>query len=259
MTCPIGGTAPARVPHRGEVQIRPDRFVFQLTSNGYESTADMANRSCIIRIKKRLGYAFRTFPEGDLLDHIAAAQPQYLGAVYCVVTQWCAGGKKASTDLRGEGRFRRALQVLDWVVREIFEQTPLLEGHQQAQERAANPALNWLRQTALAVEADARLDEYLSASELADVCRSHGIPIPGVADDALEQKAILRIGCLMAKVFGAGDALNAEGYCIERQEIGFYDAEHHTERKMKKYSFRRQNIGVQQPLFARCAQRAQQP
>jgi hypothetical protein len=103
----------------------------------------------------------------------------------------------------------------------------------------ASRASGFLRGHAFAVEADARLDEYLSASELADVCRSHGIPIPGVADDALEQKAILRIGCLMAKVFGAGDALNAEGYCIERQEIGFYDAEHHTERKMKKYSFRR--------------------
>ena len=94
MTCPIGGTVPARVPHRGEVQIRPDRFIFQLSSNGYESTPDMANRSCIIRIRKRRGHAFRKFDEGDLLDHVAAAQPRYLGAVYCVATQWFTHGKK---------------------------------------------------------------------------------------------------------------------------------------------------------------------
>ena len=201
MTCPIGGTVPARVPHRGEVQIRPDRFIFQLSSNGYESTPDMANRSCIIRIRKRRGHAFRKFDEGDLLDHVAAAQPRYLGAVYCVATQWFTHGKNASTDLHGEGRFRRVLQVLDWIVREIFGETPLLEGHKQAQERVANPALNWLRQTAIALEADARLNELLSASELFEVCRGHGIPIPGVADDATEQKVILRIGCLMAKLF----------------------------------------------------------
>ena len=171
----------------------------------------MANRSCIIRIIKCRGHAFRTFPKGDLLDHIAAAQPQYLGAVHCVVTQWFTHGKKASTDLQGEGRFRRVLQVLDWIVREIFGETPLLEGHQQAQERVAKPELNWLRQTALAIEADARLNELLSASELSDVCRSHGIPIPDVPDDAGEKKAILRIGCLMAKVFVTGDTIDAEG------------------------------------------------
>ena len=135
MTCPIGGTVSARVPYRGEIQIRPDRYIYQLTSNGYISTTDMANRSCIIRIRKRRGHAFRIFPEGDLLDHIAANQSRYLGAVYCVVTQWLTHGKKASTDLRGEGRFRRALQVFDWIVREIFGETPLLDGHKQAQER----------------------------------------------------------------------------------------------------------------------------
>jgi hypothetical protein len=239
MTCPIGGTVPARVPHRGEVQIRPDRFIFQLSSNGYESTPDMANRSCIIRIRKRRGHAFRKFDEGDLLDHVAAAQPQYLGAVYCVATQWFTHGKNASTDLHGEGRFRRVLQVMDWIVREIFGETPLLEGHKQAQERVANPALNWLRQTAIALEADARLNELLSASELFEVCRGHGIPIPGVADDASEQKVILRIGCLMAKLFGENAKLEAEGFQIERSEVPFYSEQHRTEYKLKKYAFRR--------------------
>ena len=128
---------------------------------------------------------------------------------------------------------------MDWIVREIFGETPLLEGHKQAQERVANPALNWLRQTAIALEADARPNELLSASELFEVCRGHGIPIPGVADDASEQKVILRIGCLMAKLFGENAKLEAEGFQIERSEVPFYSEQHRTEYKLKKYAFRR--------------------
>lgn len=44
------GSFPARVPHRGEVQIDPQRFLVLMTSNGVESTRDFANRSSIIRI-----------------------------------------------------------------------------------------------------------------------------------------------------------------------------------------------------------------
>ena len=36
LTCPLGGTVAARVPYHGEVQVRPNRFVFQLTSNGFD-------------------------------------------------------------------------------------------------------------------------------------------------------------------------------------------------------------------------------
>ena len=240
MTCPYGGTVPARVPYRGEVQIRPDRFVFQLSSNGYVSTPDMANRSCIIRIRKRRGHSFRRFPEGDLVAHIAAHQPRHLGAVYCAATQWIAHGKQAMTaDLRGSGRFRHALQVLDWIGREIFGAAPLLDGHEQAQERVANPALNWLRQIAIALEAGARQGEGLSASELYEAGREHGIPLPGAAEDEDEQKAILHIGRLMARLFGAAAVIDAEGYRVERQETDYYDEENRKDRKMKKYIFRR--------------------
>jgi hypothetical protein len=71
MTCPPNGSVGARVPYKRETQIQPARFIFQLTSNGFESTRDLANRSCIIRLLKRRGYIFRKYPEGDLLDHSA--------------------------------------------------------------------------------------------------------------------------------------------------------------------------------------------
>ena len=64
MTCPLGGTIAAPVPHRGEIQVRPDNFTFQMTSNGLITTPDFANRSCFIRIRKRPGFVFRDYPEG---------------------------------------------------------------------------------------------------------------------------------------------------------------------------------------------------
>lgn len=51
------GSFSARVPHCGEVQIDPSRFLVLMTSNGVDSTRDFANRSSIIRIRKRVGFA----------------------------------------------------------------------------------------------------------------------------------------------------------------------------------------------------------
>jgi hypothetical protein len=124
LTCPRTGTIAARVPYKGEVQASPERFVLQLTSNGFESTRDPANRSCLIRIRKRHGFSFRRYSEGGLLEHIAFNQLRYLGAVYCVIAQWLAHGKQATEDTRGEGRFRRWAQIMDWIVQELLASNP---------------------------------------------------------------------------------------------------------------------------------------
>ena len=60
---------PVRIPHRGEVQIGPARFFLMTTSNAMESTVALANRSFIVRLRKRpAGYQFVDWPEGGLLD-----------------------------------------------------------------------------------------------------------------------------------------------------------------------------------------------
>ena len=235
LTCPRGNTVPARVPYRGEVQVRPDHFVFQLTSNGFETTRDLANRSCIIRIRKRRGFKFQRYPEGDLLNHIAANQARYLGAVYCVVAQWRARGKPCTEDIRGEGRFRQWAQALDWIGQEIFGLPPLMDGHEVAQERAANPALNWLRHVCLAAEADARLEESLTASDIVEISQGHSLDIPGLASDAVESKAKLRVGIIMGKVFKERDFVEYEGFQIRRTKITQYSEDRHWE-EYKKYT-----------------------
>ena len=54
---------PCRVPHRGEITVSPENYFVFLTSNGVDTTRDLANRSNIIRIRKRApGHKFRKFP-----------------------------------------------------------------------------------------------------------------------------------------------------------------------------------------------------
>ena len=248
---------PARANRSGawslqsEVQVRPDRFVFQLTSNGFESTRDLANRSCIIRIRKRRGFRFRRYPEGGLLSHIAANQPRYLGAVYCIVGQWMAHGKQATTDIRGEGRFRQWAQILDWIVQQLFGLPPLMDGHEVAQERAANPALNWLRQVCLTAETEARLDEPLTASGIAEMCLAHSLEIPGVSNDAPESRAVLRIGQLMGKVFRNRQAIECDAFEILKSEDTRYSEERRREETVKKYVIQR--FARNAPCCAPCA------
>ena len=250
MTCPPNGSVGARVPYKGETQIQPSRFIFQLTSNGFESTRDLANRSCIIRLLKRQGYAFRKYPEGDLLDHIRAHQGKYQSAVFRVVEEWVKRGKPITTDTRGEGKFRRWAQAFDWIIQEFFNLPPLMDGHAQAQERTANPALSWLRQVCIAAEFDSRLDEDLTATDIIEICHGHSIEIPGLAADATEKKTQLRVGTIIGKIFKEGDVVEGDGFTIEKTTETQYDEDTRHEFELKKYKIRREAACVQQTAIA---------
>lgn len=65
-----------RLPYKGAIPVSIRRMVFQLTSNGIETTADLANRMLITRLlKQQAGHTFAKFPEGGLLEHVRARQP----------------------------------------------------------------------------------------------------------------------------------------------------------------------------------------
>jgi hypothetical protein len=240
LTCSLGNTVPARVPHKGEIQVDPARFVFHLTSNGFESTRDLANRSCIVRIRKRRGYKFQEFPEGGLIEHVRANQGKYLGAVHAIVASWHAQGRQRTPDLRGEGRFRQWAQTLDWIVQHICGLPPLMDGHERAQERASNPALTWLRQLVLIIEQTGELGRELSASRLCEVSKDNGLAIPGIAEDVEDNKRNQGVGRIMARLFGQTDTLELDDFKVEKSERsesrtdgqGFY--------QMKVYEFSRQ-------------------
>ena len=202
------GMFPARIPKHGEVLIDPKRFIVQLTSNGVSTTTDLANRASICRIRKRPGYAYQ-----DTLGDLRARQPYFLGCVFSIVAEWVASGKPRTKDCRHD--FREWAQSLDWICRNLLDAAPLLDGHTEAQERAANPALTWLRAVALAVAGEGQLPATLTASEIVETCDLHGVELPGAgqAKDAPNIQA----GRLLAKVFRESAMVELDGFQITRE------------------------------------------
>src|SRR5690349_550191 len=111
MTCP--DLFPARIPHQREVLVNPRRFLIQLSSNGVEATRDLANRSSIVRIRKRPGYVYR-----DTLGELVSRQSYYLGCVFAVVRALVEAGKPRTSCTPHD--FREWAGTLDWVVQNVF-------------------------------------------------------------------------------------------------------------------------------------------
>ena len=211
------GSFPCRIPHRGEVTVPPEHYFVFLTSNGVDTTRDLANRSNIIRIRKKSpGFVFTKFPEGDLLAHVRKLQAYYLGCVVAVIREWHAQGKPVTDETRHD--FREWVQIVDWIGRNIFHTVPVMEGHQQAQERVSNPALVWLRNLVLAINEAGDLDRALTATDLNTICESADVTIPGLRTGADEDKAKKVIGSVMAKLFRDRDTVEADGFVVTREE-----------------------------------------
>jgi hypothetical protein len=211
-----GGPVPARVPHKAEVQVESRGFILQITSNGVETTRDFANRSSIVRIRKRPpGYVFKSYPEGDLLEHVIAKQPFYLGCVFAIIAEWASKGRPRTTETRHS--FRGWAQPLDWIVQSLFKTTPLLEGHLGAQERVGNKRKTWLRALCLALR-DEKFTGDCNASQIADFVLEQDLPPPNIRPDAASADFARAIGKIMAKEFGQTDLIDVDGFKIRREQ-----------------------------------------
>jgi hypothetical protein len=144
---------------------------FMLTSNGVEITKDLANRSLVTRIKKHPeGHKFKIDNEGDLLDHVVANQPHYLGAVFAIVGEWIKQGMQRTPGIHHD--FRKSVGAADWICRELLGRADLLDGHRDIQNRVSNPIEGKLRELALWLESNDKPDEPFAAIELIDLCES---------------------------------------------------------------------------------------
>lgn len=223
------GDVNARIPHRGEIQVPVTHINWQLSSNGLDATRDFMNRSIITRIcKQPPNFKYQRFPEGDLLAHVRANQAKYLGAIFAVVMEWDRRGRLRS-DENGHD-FLEWTQTLDWFVQEIFDLEPLVNGHTEEVLRVSDRALTWLRFVALAVEKDKRLDEGLTASEIADICQGHGIEMPGVRTFANLDQCAMYAGSLLGRVFREASEIFIDRYKIRREGREEYLADY---RKMR--------------------------
>jgi hypothetical protein len=214
----------ARVPHLAAIEVDPRRVIVQLTSNRAEITPDLANRAACVRILKQPeDYRFRRYAEGNVLEHVRANQPLYLGAVFAVVKAWHAAGKPR-TDTTGHD-FRAWAGKLDWIVQNTLHAGPLLEGHRETQVRMATPVLNWLRDVALAVRDGGLLDAWLRANDLVDIIALRAdTELPGLpegadlTDDEVKKKVLQAVGRRMAQCFGADSIRAIDNFKIARKE-----------------------------------------
>jgi hypothetical protein len=242
LTCPEGATVDARVPYKQAVQVDPNKHIFHLTSNRFEATEDFAARACVIRIIKRTGVKWKRFPEGNLIDHVAVNRWDYLAAVYAIVARWVAEGKPGTDDTRGEGRFRRWWQAVDWVVQEIFGLQPVLDDHQDIQKRMSTPVFSWLRNMGNHLKGDGWLDQELSASRLVEMANDAGceagLEIPGIRSDAPDDQKARKVGALLAPLFADGSSkIIIETFSITRVEREEYQPSRAANYTAKFYVF----------------------
>ena len=227
---------PVRVPHRIEMMVDPSRFVIMMTSNAAEMTPDMANRSYISRLRKRPdGYRFKQYTEGDLLDHIRANQPYYLGCVFAVLRHWINLGKPLLDEAGHD--FRQWARTLGWIVVRIFGAAPLMAGHHEAKIRLSNPAQSFARQVAVAIAATGGLDQPWTAKSIYELAEANEIPVPGLREPNDDQGA-RRVGALMGRVLGGKDSVMLDGITInlEIRPVRRDDGNGHFDQKVYRFA-----------------------
>lgn len=209
------GRFQVRVPYRAGVFVNSNWFVLGLTSNGVEFTEDLANRASIVRILKQPpGFQFRKYAEGDVLAHVRANQPYFLGCVFSVLIAWLQAGKPRTEETRHS--FRGWSQVLDWIVQNIFGEAPLMDGHGVAQKRVSNPGLSFTRNLAIAIAKLGRLGQPLTTTQLYELALAEAMDVPYLRepDDAAGPKLV---GGAMARLFGTEESVEVEGFRITRR------------------------------------------
>lgn len=109
----------ARILYRS-VEVHPHRHIFMANSNGAKITPELVRRFAPVRIRKRpVDFIYNYYKEGDVLEHVRANQPYYLGAVFSVIREYLEAGKPRTSEQRHS--FRRWAQSLDWIMRNIFQ------------------------------------------------------------------------------------------------------------------------------------------
>jgi hypothetical protein len=204
-----------RLPGTKEVQVRA-KFIVQISSNKTKMSKDLANRSSIVRITKRLAYEFCSNP----LATVEANPGYFLGCVASVVREWA--NRDCPQTAGVEHDFRKWAGASDWIVQNIAKLPPLLEGHRSAQTRTADPVLSFLREIGLAIEGQGDLGSSFSASQLLEIASSHSIELQGVdvnpANDDLKVHARKVLGIKLAPVFKASPEVVVDQFKIFRTE-----------------------------------------
>ena len=203
---------PVRVPYKGEVLVDVSQSTIWVTSNGFDSTIDLANRASFVRIRKRADHVYPPLPR-----IIEERRDFYQGCLLRVVRSFLEEGCPQTEESRHS--FHQWSRSLDWIVQHLFDLPPLLDGHEDAQDTMANPNRSFLRAVAHAVRQEGRLGESLQATDLGDLCIDHDVQIVAGRDNAsLEDNGATKaIGKKLRPLFKDGTTYRVDEFEVERQ------------------------------------------
>lgn len=231
-----------RTPYAKSQQVDGSLRFVSLTSNSMETTEDLANRACFVHLQKEKDRDFTTVNGATIDEIVSKAQHHFMGAVAKVLRHYHEQGMPKTAEKRHD--FREWAQKLDWIVQHIFKRKPLMDGHEQVQQRVQNPALAFVRLVAIQVEKAGRLGDSLTTSQLADMCSTGGVEIPGLnkkggAGYTGYQEA-QRMGQLFSQAFGPDNEAVIDAYRIIRSEqLGLSSGGN--SHPSKRYVFRRED------------------
>ena len=263
----------ARIPYMPPMDIDTKRLMLLLTSNNAEMTVDLANRSCCIQIRKQpLNYKFKSFPEGNIIDHIRANNSKFFGALRAVVSEWVERGCQQTDENRHD--FRKWTRIFDWIVQNIFGLPPLMENHRERQKRIVKKQLTWARSVGLLILKYGQANHWLRTCDIARILEASvgDVEIPGLkdveslADDTTCKKVLFAMGRELGTCFagafkehseeeGTVDVITIDEIKIERKiftETGEGNSGSH-EAKEYRFTLKNGSSSLIPPSFATIA------
>lgn len=215
----------ATVPHSADVTVDPKRTVIMMTSNEANLNLDLTNRTVVSRIlKQSKGYEFASYPEGNILDHVRANQPEFLGAVFRIVQEWYNKGCPIDGDAAHEHDFSKWASILNYVMTEILEEPDMFKGYADVKMMLHTPNQRWLLDVARTMLQDKESTESMQTSDVLNELEEAGNEdlIPGLREaDTLEmgntaRKCATLTGRRMSVLFRDTDEINIENVSIKR-------------------------------------------
>lgn len=180
ITC--NGLFPVRVPGKAEMLIDPRRVIFQMTGNGFSMTPDLANRSSIVKIRKRHGHLYKNYGDSKgIEDYVRDNHAFYLGCIFSVLQEWYRQGRQSTGTT--EHDFHDWAGICDWIVQNIFGTVELLQGHRASQTVASSPFKSWMEQLAMAAKKCDDWEKWLRPTDLAAISETSFIPMPHQKDN----------------------------------------------------------------------------
>lgn len=210
----------ARRAYSQAIEVDPSHTVFMITTNSMSMTEDLSNRILPIRIRKRdMGKSFHKYPEGNILQHVTANQPRYLGAVMKLVMVWDERSRPFNEEARTKHNMREFAGIAEWLVHDLMGLPSVFGGIEEIRVRLFSPELSWLRDVGMTVFATERVGQALAAKEVLELLEEEGRYDlqPGVKEhesidnESCMKRTLQAFGRKVGRLFRKADQVLVEG------------------------------------------------